>query len=307
MLQLPKLDILIGGKKLSESEMVNMFNKEKKKFTDEIAHDFDGTVANTLILINLRAKQKLPDGSFSEPQNISYFTTPEVFLSCKNLAEYCDQLAILNQWTYYSDFTIAVIPKDARMQAMIGLTAAQQSDKNQYDEIVEEVGEEKAHLYTSKSGAAPQIFIAHVSEYQVYDMGPVSTYDFKKIHVRNVLTNQFTIYLLVLEFLNIRFHNSFKRIHDIVNIFNEKFYYTDPFRKLFHYTDPKQVKVTHVVNNISFLMLEYPNTKAIVPFKEPQKALLVLKPTSINNRVPRVSLRHTYITPLIIRAVKTLK
>ena len=60
-------------------------------------------------------------------------------------------------------------------------------------------------------------------------------------------------------------------------------------------------------NNTSFLMLQHPKTKAIVQFKEPSKALLVLKPVSINNSVPRVSLRHTYIAPLIIRTVKTLK
>ena len=307
MLQLPKIAIHIGGKKLSESEMTNMFNKEKEKFVDEIAHDFNGTVANTTTLINLRAKKKLPDGSMSEPQEISYFTTPDVFLSCKNLDEYCDQLAILNEWTYYSDFTIAVIPKGARLQAMTGLTAAQQSDKDQYEEIVKEVGEEKARHYSPKSGGAPQIYIAHVSEYQVYDMGPVSTYDFKKIQVRNAVKNQLTIYLPVLEFLKIRLNNSFKKIHDIVNIFNENFYYTDPFRKLFHYTGPKQANATHVLNNTSFLMLQHPKTKAIVQFKEPSKALLVLKPVSINNSVPRVSLRHTYIAPLIIRTVKTLK
>jgi len=39
---------------------------------------------------------------------------------------------------------------------MIGLAAAQKSDKDQYDEIVKEVGEEKAHHYTPKSGGAPR-------------------------------------------------------------------------------------------------------------------------------------------------------
>jgi hypothetical protein len=205
MLQLPPLDIHIGGNKLSKRDLEALFEDQSTKFTNETVNkvdgtvtNFDGTVANTTILINLRAKRKLPDGSISEPQAISYFTTPDVFLSCKNLAKYCDQLAILNEWTYYSDLTIAVIPRGARFQAMIGLTAAQKSDKDQHDEIVKEVGEEKAHHYTPKSGGAPQIYIAHVSEYQVYDMGPVSTCDFNKIRVRNVITNQFSIYFPVL-------------------------------------------------------------------------------------------------------------
>lgn len=288
MLQLPTLDIQIGGKEISMIALANLFDDQRKKFANEIAHDFDGNVANTTILINLRAKKKLPDGSISEPQAISYFTTPDVFLSCKNLAEYCEQLAILNEWTYYSDFTIAVIPKGARLQAMIGLTAAQKSDKKQYDEILKEAGENKVHYYTPKLGGAPQIYIAYASEYYVYDMGPIATTDFKKIRVKNVLNPDFPIYLPVLEFLSVKLNNSFKKIHDTVNTIRKSPYYANPFSiffseinrfsNLFYCSNPNQQKISSEICSMQLLRTSHQNTKAIIPYKEHPKALLVLHP-----------------------------
>lgn len=316
MLHLLKLDIHIGGNKLSESELNSLFDDQRVKFENKIAKDFNGTVANTTILINLRAKRKLPDGRFSEPKNISYFTTPDVFLSCKNLAEYCDQLAILNEWTYYSDFTIAIIPKGARLQALIGLTAAQESIPKQYTEIVKEVGEEKAHHYTPKSGGAPQIYIAHVSEYQVYDMGSIATTDFKKIRVRNVLNINSPIYLPVLEFLNIKFYDSFKKVHSIINTVRKSPYYANPFSiayseinsfvNLFCYSNKNQQKISSEMSSIQLLRTSHPNTKAIIPYKERPKVLLVLYPRPTNLAV-HASLRNAYIAPFIARAIRLFK
>lgn len=316
-LQPSKLDIQIGGGELSESEMVNMFNKEKKKFINEMANDFDENVANTLILINLRAKAKLSDGTISEPQKLSYFTTPDVFLSCENLADYSNQLSILNQWSYYSDFTIAVIPKGARLQAMIGLTAAQESIPSQRDEIVKEVGEEKAHYYTPKLGGAPQIYIAHASEYHLYDMGPISTKDFKKIPVRDVQTNQYSIHLPVLEFLNVKLNNSFEKVHATMNTIYKSPYYINPFsmffseinifQKLFHYSTRKQKKNIRGVNTIPLLVKSYPNTKPIIPYKKRQQSILVRCLFLTNVHVPYASLSRAYIAPFISHAIKILR
>ena len=147
-------------------------------------------------------------------------------------------------------------------------------------------------------------------------MGSISTCDYNKIRVRNVLTNQFSIYLPVLDFLNVSLNDSFKKIHDIANTIRKSPYYCNPFSilhseinallNLFHYSNPNQQKVTREVNNMPSLATSHPNTKTIIPFNKPRKALLVLCPVSINTRVPNTSLRHAYIVPLITHAIKML-
>ena len=329
MLSLPVLNTQIGGRELSAKDLAKSFKDHHGNFMrtnkdDDIEDDcieYDGIAANTLIIINLRAKRKLSNDSISEPESLSYFTTIDTFLSCKDLADYCNELAILNEWGDYSNVTLAVIPKGVRLQAMIGRTGEKETDNEQLEEIRKVVGVDQSIHYTKKRGGGVQIFIAHVSDYVVYDVGSISDVLFEKICFKNrkgVFTE-----LPTLDFLNISFKQSFSRMHAVIQSIYKAPYYINPypifyfeiqsFLTSFYYGTPlefslnKQKELNQPVCNIALSVKPYSKTKAVIPFKCPQERFFVLYPATPKFYFSNVSLRRVYIFPCLMRAFKIFK
>ena len=126
----------------------------------------DTPAANTLILINLRA-----DNGIQEPKTLSYFTTPEIFLSCDLILDYFDRLAILNEWTSYSHFTVSIIPQGTHIRGIVGLTELKESE---FKKNIENISRKNLYLYTPRLGGAPQLFISSAYHCEHYDLGAFS-------------------------------------------------------------------------------------------------------------------------------------
>jgi hypothetical protein len=291
ILSLLRLDnALCHNERLGEQEL----SKHKGNFLNGEYTIVDGKIANTLILINLRA-----DNDNKKTVVLSYFTTPEIFLSCETLLEYCKKLAILNEWNDYSNFTVTVVPKGAYIQSMHGLTASKQSDekskkniKKAVKEIIHTVGAEKSLEYTYRAGGAPQLFIAYASEAEHYDLGKISNkgkivfcIQENKEKTTNTLEES-------LEFIKTKLIIPYGKIRHEWNVFLKSDAYKNPYFAL-----QRQLNQHYSIFMKSPVIKTLIMTKQNIPAPSTQKQAKVFQLVSSKNNV--------YASPLI-QCIKTV-